>query len=174
MECSTDYTGRKYSLNIDFILNGIEVHSECDEGTRLIDLLRTKFNLTGAKKCCNLGKCGACSVILNGELVKSCLIPAFKAQGSEIKTIEGIFNTENYLDFINGFKEAGLHNCGICDSGKILAIETLLSVNQRPSKEEIYSALEGIICRCTSPSFLEKGIFSVIEHRRKRLHGTQG
>ena len=157
-------------MTIDFILNGEDVSIDVDAGIRLVDILREHFSLTGTKTSCNTGNCGSCSVIFNGEMMKSCLIPAFKVQNSEVITIEGISQTDEYRDYSPDFIEKELVNCGICSSGKILAAETLLSKNQRPSREEILGAFQGIRCRCTSPPNLVRGIMAVIEERRRRLH----
>ena len=157
-------------MNIGFILNGEDVSVEADAGERLVDILRNAFSLSGTKRGCYTGICGSCLVIFNGEMVQSCLIPAFKVQNSEIITIEGFSLTDEYRDFVLGFKEARLDNCSFCSSGKILAAEALLAKNQRPSREEILSAFHGIKCRCNSLEELVDGIMTVVEYRRRRLH----
>ena len=157
-------------MTISFILNGEDIMIEAEGGVRLVDILRKNFSLIGTKTGCDIGYCGACSVIINGEMVKSCLIPAFKAHGSEIITIEGISQTDEYKDLLIGFKDAKSESCGICTSGKMLAVEALLSKYQRPSRENILFAFQGIRCRCTSVNDLVRGINSVVEQRRKRLN----
>ena len=157
-------------MTISFILNGEDVSIEVDAGLRLVDILRDHFYLTGTRISCNTGNCGSCSVIFNGEMMKSCLIPAFKVKNSEVITIEGISQTDEYRDYSPEIIEKELINCGICNSGKVLAAETLLSKNQRPSKKEILGAFQGIRCRCTSPEKLVNGIMALIEERRRRLH----
>ncbi|MDR0496985.1 MAG: aldehyde oxidoreductase, partial [Treponema sp.] len=92
-------------------------------------------------------------------------------RNSEIVTIEGFSQTDEYQDIITGFSKAGLENCGYCNTGKILAAEALLGRNQQPLKEEILSAFYGIKCRCTEPEVLIRGIMAVIEQRRRRHHG---
>ena len=161
-------------MNIDFILNGEDVVVRTNAERRLSDILRTMFKLLGAKTGCYTGQCGACSVLLNGVVVKSCLIPIFKIKDCEIITIEGFAQTEDYQDIISGFEEAGVENCGFCNTGKILAAETLLSRNTRPSREEILAAFQGIKCRCTEPESLVRGIMASTVQRRRRLHGRSG
>jgi len=154
-----------------FILNGEDVSVNSNGQDRLIDILRGTFNLLGTKTGCYSGTCGNCSVILNGNVVKSCLIPAFKILGSEIITIEGFSQTDEYQDIISGFQEVGLEDCGFCNTGKILATEALLGRNIQPSKDEILSAFQGIRCRCTEPVELVSAVMAVGELRRRRLYG---
>jgi len=160
-------------MTIAFILNGEDIVIEAEGGERLVDILRNKFLLTGTKTGCDIGYCGACSVLLNGEMVKSCLIPVFKLSACEVITIEGISQTDEYKDLVMGFEEAEVTSCGICTSGKMLAVEALLAKNFRPSREEILYNFQGIRCRCTSANDLVRGINSVIEQRKKRLSEQQ-
>jgi len=158
-------------MTIGFILNGDDLEFQSGAENRLVDILRSNFGLLGAKTGCITGQCGACSVIFNGEVVKSCLIPAFKVSSSEIITIEGFSQTDEYQDIIQGFSEAGLENCGFCNTGKIMTTEALLGRNRDPSREEILSAFNGIKCRCTEPEELVQGVLKAAEYRRKRYHG---
>jgi carbon-monoxide dehydrogenase small subunit len=158
-------------MTIGFILNGEDVVIRTDAERRLIDILRGTFQLLESKAGCYAGNCGACSVIFNGLVVKSCLIPAFKIRGSEIITIEGFSQTDEYQDIILGFSETGVENCGFCNTGKILAAEALLSRNPRPTREDILMAFHGIKCRCTEPESLVQGLLSIAEKRQRRLYG---
>lgn len=158
-------------MTIGFILNGEDVIVRTNAENRLIDILRNTFNLTGTKSGCRIGQCGSCSVIFNGNVVKSCLIPAFKIRDCEIITIEGFSLTDEYQDIIRGFAEADLDTCSFCTTGKILATEALLGRNPKPSKEEILTAFSGIRCRCTDPDSLVRGVIAVTEYRRWRLYG---
>ena len=160
-------------MTIDFILNGQDEMIETDGQARLIDILRGTYQLLGAKTGCYSGICGLCSVILNGDVVKSCLIPAFKIQGTEIITIEGFTQTDEYQDILQGFSEAGTETCGYCSTGKILTVEALLSKNPRPSGRDILFAFRGIKCRCTDPESLIQGVLSVAEQRQRRLYGRR-
>ena len=159
-------------MKLAFILNGEDVSVNCGGESRLVDVLRGSFGLTGTKNGCNSGVCGNCLVIFNGNVLKSCLIPAVKIKNSEIITIEGFSQTDEFQDIKSGFAEAGLESCGICSAGKILATEALLSRNQQPTESDILSAFNGIRCRCTEPAELIQGVLTVIEHRRKRLYGS--
>jgi len=158
-------------MTIGFILNGEDVVAHTDPAVRLVDILRNTFKLTGTKAGCCVGNCGACSVIFNGDVVKACLIPAFKIRGSEIITIEGFSQTDEYQEIIRAFSEEGASGCGFCDTGKILAIEALLSRNPRPSKVETLVAFHGIRCRCNDPVELVRVVMAAVEYRRRRLYG---
>ena len=158
-------------MTIGFNLNGENVTVHTDAGTRLLDILRSNFKLLGTKTGCRTGLCGACSVILNGEVVTSCLYPAFRIQGAEVITIEGFSQSDEYQDIILGFAEAGVENCGFCNAGKILAAEALLRKNHGPSRDEILAAFHGIKCRCTDSESLVRGILAITEQRRRRLYG---
>lgn len=112
---------------------------------RLLDVLREQLRLTGTKEGCGEGECGACSVLIDGELVNSCLIPVMQAAGSQITTIEGLESGR----LQDAFLQAGAAQCGICTPGMILAAWHLLQRVPRPSREEIREALAGNLCRCT-------------------------
>ena len=160
-------------MTLEFILNGEDVETKSAPQTILVDILRDSFGLLGTKASCYTGVCSSCSIIFNGNMVKSCLIPAFKANGCEIITIEGFALTDEYQDIVTGFSETGLENCGFCNTAKILATQALLSRNPRPSRSQILSAFYGIRCRCTDPEGLIEGVLAVMECRRLRLYGPQ-
>lgn len=161
-------------MKLEFILNGEDEVVNSAAEARLVDILRNDFKLLGTKAGCHTGICSSCSIIFNGNVVKSCLIPAFKINGGEIITIEGFSQTDEYKDIVLGFSEAGLENCGYCSTAKILATQALLGRNHRPAKEEIPSAFYGIRCRCTDPEELVRGVMTVIEYRRLKLYVRRG
>ena len=158
-------------MTIGFILNGDDLEFHSNAENRLVDILRNHFGLLGTRTGCYIGQCGACSIIFNGEVVKSCLIPAFKVIGSEIITIEGLSQTDEYQDITLGFSEAGLENCGFCNTSKIMTTEALLGRNRNPSRDDILSAFSGIKCRCTEPEELVQAVMKAAEYRRRRFHG---
>ncbi len=158
-------------MTIRFILNGEDVKISAEANQRLINILREQLALTGAKCGCLCGNCGACSVIFNGAVSPSCLIPAFRVQGSEIITLEGFSQTLEYQDIAEGFSKAGVENCGYCDAGKILCAELLLEQSFQPSKEDFTAAFRGVRCRCTNAESLYQGILAAGEVRRRRTYG---
>ena len=117
---------------------------------RLLDVLREDLHLTGTKEGCGEGECGSCSVLMNGELVNSCLVPALQAKGADITTIEGVAPTTGHLHPIQQcFLEHGGAQCGICTPGMILATHHLLQKYPQPTLAQIQEGLAGNLCRCT-------------------------
>jgi len=126
---------------------------------RLLDVLREDLDLTGTKEGCGEGECGSCSILMDGVLVNSCLIPALQARGASIVTIEGLANDDRLHPLQKAFLECGAAQCGICTPGMILAAVHLLEKTPQPSLEEIREGLSGNLCRCTG--YLQ--IFEAVE-----------
>jgi len=160
-------------MTLKFILNGEDIVTTCAAETRLLDLLRDNFGLFGTKAGCYAGICSSCSIIFNGDIVKSCLIPAFRVNHSEIISIEGFSQTDEYQDILQGFENAELENCSFCNTAKILTTHALLEKNQRPAKDIILPAFYGIRCRCTEPMELTQGVMAAAEYRRLKLYGRR-
>ena len=116
---------------------------------RLLDVLRQELGLTGAKEGCGEGECGSCSILMNGELVNSCLIPALQAAGAKLTTIEGIAEGPRLSALQAAFLECGGAQCGICTPGMILASCHLLEKKPKPTLDDIREGLSGNLCRCT-------------------------
>ena len=116
---------------------------------RLLDVLRTGLRLTGTKEGCGEGECGACSVLLDGALVNSCLVPALQAEGARIKTIEGVATDDQLHAVQRAFVECGGAQCGICTPGMVLAALSLLERTPDPTDADIRDGLAGNLCRCT-------------------------
>ena len=130
-------------------VNGEPVTLEAHPMARLLDVLRVQLRLTGTKEGCGEGECGACSVLLNGQLVNSCLVPLLHADGAEIVTIEGIANGEQLHAVQEAFLSCGGAQCGICTPGMVLAAVSLLREHPDPAIDEIRIGLAGNLCRCT-------------------------
>lgn len=157
-------------MTVSFILNGEDVAVKARSADRLVDLLRERLGVAGVLPDCRRGACGKCLVLLDGRLAPSCLLPAFKARGREVVTIEGFAQTDEYGDIKGGFADAGLETCGFCDSGKILAAAALLERNSRPSRDEILAEMSAVPCRCTDPEALVKGVQAAADRRARRLY----
>ncbi|MBT3143304.1 (2Fe-2S)-binding protein [Phaeobacter gallaeciensis] len=136
-------------VHVTTTVNGDEMEFLCDPRETLLDSLRDKLNLTGAKEGCGTGDCGACSVTLNGRLVCSCLVLGVEAEGQEIGTIEGIANGDELHPLQKKFIEHAALQCGVCTPGILVATKSLLEKNPNPTETEVRYWLAGNLCRCT-------------------------
>lgn len=134
---------------ISFILNGEKVVYSDNLNARLLDVLREDYRLTGVKCGCREGECGACSVIMDGKLVNSCLVAMGSVNGSTVTTIEGYSQTERYQVLDQAFAAVSAVQCGYCTPGMVLAAECVLAENPNPTEEEIRAGISGNLCRCT-------------------------
>ena len=135
---------------IDCLVNNQPRTLEAYPMERLLDVLREQLNLTGTKEGCGEGECGACNVLLDGQLINSCLVPVAQVAGCSIKTIEGIAVSENQLHAVQqSFIEYGGAQCGICTPGMVIAAVSLLEKNPHPDEAAIREGLAGNLCRCT-------------------------
>ncbi len=134
---------------IQLTINGREETIEAPPMKRLLDVLREDLHLTGAKEGCGEGECGACAVLINGELINSCLVPILQAEGAEITTIEGLVIDEKLHPIQQCFLKEGGAQCGICTPGMILATHHLLDKYPQPTLLQIQEGLNGNLCRCT-------------------------
>ena len=143
---------------ISFKLNGRDVSITTDPLRRLIDVLREDFDLKGVKEGCSEGECGACSILFNGRMVTSCIIPVGAADGQSIMTIEGLRETEKGKVIINAFADGGAVQCGFCIPGMVIAAYCILEKNPNPSEDEIRLGISGNICRCTGYDLIVESI----------------
>ncbi len=134
----------------------------------LLEVIRDKLELTGTKEACSLGECGACTVILDGEAVNSCLVLAVEAQGKEILTIEGLRKNGELHPLQKAFIDEGAVQCGFCTPGMILSAKALLDKNPEPSEDEIKEALAGNLCRCTGYVKILKAVKSAAKAMNKQ------
>ena len=134
---------------LDFILNGEACHTEIPEDATLLKVLRDILHLTGTKEGCGEGDCGACTVLVDGRSVNSCLFPAVQAEGCQVMTIEGVEAHPELARIQKAFVDYGAVQCGFCSPGMIMSTVVLLQKNPKPTEEEIRRGLSGNICRCT-------------------------
>lgn len=153
---------------IRFTINGTEVTLSVLGHMRLLDLLRNQLGLIGTKEGCGEGECGACTVIVDGRAVNSCLYPALEVEGKSVTTIEGLQKNGNHLSVIQrAFVENGGIQCGFCTPGMIMSTKSLLDKKSDPTEEEIREALLGNLCRCT-------GYVQIIEAVRSAAKQLRG
>lgn len=136
--------------SIRFILNGESVEVDIEPHLTLLQVLRDKLELTGTKEGCGMGECGACTVLIDGKTVNSCIYPALEVDGKSVTTIEGMIDAQGNLHAIQkAFIDYGAIQCGFCTPGMVLSAKALLDENPKPTEEEIRHGIAGNLCRCT-------------------------
>jgi carbon-monoxide dehydrogenase small subunit len=153
-------------VRIAMRVNGSERVVEVWPMARLLDVLREELRLTGTKEGCGEGECGACAVLLDGELVNSCLVPAVHADGASVTTIEGVAHGDNLSAVQQAFLEHGGAQCGICTPGMVLAAVNLLERCPNPTEADIRSGLAGNLCRCTGYMKIFESVVAACKSRR--------
>jgi len=151
---------------ISITVNGAPLTVHAYPMERLLDVLRQQLQLTGTKEGCGEGECGSCSVLMDGVLVNSCLVPVLQAQGSSVVTIEGLAAGDTLHVLQEAFLECGGAQCGICTPGMILAAFHLLSGKPEPTAAEIREGLSGNLCRCTGYSQIVEAVVEAARRRR--------
>jgi carbon-monoxide dehydrogenase small subunit len=136
-------------MTFTFKVNEVARSIDVPPMKRVLDVLREDLRLTGTKEGCGEGECGACSIILDGEVINSCLVPACQIEGSTILTVEGLAHDGRLDSVQQAFLECGGAQCGICTPGMLIAARALLDSNAHPAREQIKEAIAGNLCRCT-------------------------
>lgn len=135
---------------INFTLNNEEVAAEVQPQWTLLYFLREVYGLTGTKEGCGYGECGACTVIIDGQAVNSCLYPILEVEGKKVTTIEGLLSAEGeFHPLQKAFIEEGAVQCGFCTPGMIMSAKALLDEKEKPTEDDIKESIEGNLCRCT-------------------------
>jgi carbon-monoxide dehydrogenase small subunit len=154
---------------IQLTINGQPVESLVEPNRTLLQFLREDLGLTGTKHGCGLGDCGACTVILDGQPVNSCLVLAIQANGKEVLTIEGLAENGKLHPIQQAFVDKGAIQCGFCTPGMILSAKALLDANPKPTEEDIRMAISGNLCRCTG----YQKIVEAIGEAAEKIQGTE-
>jgi len=152
---------------IQFIVNGKPEKRELFPMARLLDVLREELKLTGTKEGCGEGECGACTVLIDGQIVNSCLVPVAQVEGATITTIEGIAHEKDLHAVQQAFIEHGGAQCGICTPGMVLAAVDLLERNPQPTEADIRTALAGNLCRCTGYMKIFESVIRAVDNTRR-------
>jgi len=159
-------------MRVRLKINGVERDFEVPPTERLFVTLRERALLTGTKEGCGIGECGACSVLLDGKLVPSCLVLTASQDGAAITTVEGLSHGEALSDLQQAFVEAGAVQCGYCTPGMLMAAEHLLSGHPRPSAEQIREGISGNLCRCTGYAKIVSAIQKTARRRSRAQRGS--
>ena len=138
-----------FSKAVTVTVNGVEYEREVEARKLLIHFIRDDLDLTGSHIGCDTGNCGACSVIVDGALVKSCMMLAVQADGAKVETVEGLSDSDELTTLQQAFKDTHALQCGYCTPGMLMSATALLRENPHPSEDEIRKGLQGNICRCT-------------------------
>lgn len=160
-------------VDLNLTLNGNPVTARVEEHKTLLSFIREVLGLTGTKEGCGAGDCGACTVLLDGVAVNSCLVLAVQAEGREVTTIEGVGSAANLHPIQRAFIDEGAIQCGYCTPGMILSAKALLDRNVNPSEREIRTAISGNLCRCTGYQKIVRAIHRAAEELRQ-AGGTPG
>ncbi|WP_338117652.1 molybdopterin cofactor-binding domain-containing protein [Tepidanaerobacter syntrophicus] len=155
-------------MNVTFILNDENVSVKVDPGKRLLDMLREDFLLTGVKEGCSVGECGACTVLIDGRAVTSCLVLAPQVNGHRVTTIEGLQKNGELHPLQQSFIDSGAVQCGFCTPGMILAAKALLDKNQHPTREDIKTAISGNLCRCTGYEKIIEAVEMAVKYMEEK------
>lgn len=150
---------------IRFVLNGEDVTATISADRRLIDLLRHDLQLTGTKEGCSVGVCGSCSVLVDGELLSSCIYPAVYVDGRSVTSIEGVADGPELTEVQRAFIRHGGFQCGICTPGQIIAATALLNEVPRPDEAEVRRWMMGNLCRCTGYAGIIEAILAASSQR---------
>jgi carbon-monoxide dehydrogenase small subunit len=151
---------------IRFRLNGAEVSSSGHPLARLIDVLREELADTSVKEGCGEGECGACSVLVDGRVMNSCLLAAGQVEGRTVTTMAGLRDTERGRALIDAFAREGAVQCGFCIPGMVIAAEALLAANPSPDEQQIRTGISGNLCRCTGYDLVVKAVASAAREGR--------
>jgi carbon-monoxide dehydrogenase small subunit len=151
------------TLPIEMTVNGRRRALEVAVNSTLLDVLRDDLELTGTKECCDVGECGACTVLVNGLAVDSCLMLAVEADGAEVSTVEGLAQDGKLNPLQQAFLDKGAVQCGFCTPGQLMAAQALLAANPHPSLDEVQEGLSGNLCRCACYVQITEAVLAVAE-----------
>jgi aerobic-type carbon monoxide dehydrogenase small subunit (CoxS/CutS family) len=160
-------------IDVGLTVNGRDYHGQCEPRTLLADFLRDHLDLTGTHVGCEHGVCGACTVLFNGEAVRSCIMLAVQADGAKVTTIEGLARDGKFHPVQKAFHENHALQCGFCTPGMLAAAIDFLNTNAAPSEAEVREALSAVLCRCTGYQNIVKAVLAAaVEMRAEQRTGT--
>ena len=160
-------------IHVSTTINDDSVEYLCNADDSLLDVLRDRLGLTGSKEGCGSGDCGACSVLVDGRLVCSCLVLGAEAEGKKVETIEGMADGEKLHPLQQKFLEHAALQCGVCTPGFLIAAKSLLEKNSSPTESEVRYWLAGNLCRCTGYDKIIRAVMEVAEEMPKDIRGAK-
>ncbi|OPZ50319.1 MAG: Nicotinate dehydrogenase small FeS subunit [Firmicutes bacterium ADurb.BinA052] len=166
--------GAAATVEVRMRINGHAVTMSVPGGERLLDTIRERLRLTGTKEGCGVGECGACTVIVNGQAVNSCLVLTAQCDGAEIVTVEGLTGDGEMHALQRAFIEHGAVQCGFCTPGMLMSAKALLDADPHPDRHKIRQAIAGNLCRCTGYEQIVQAIESVARQAGSKDHGEGG
>jgi aerobic-type carbon monoxide dehydrogenase small subunit (CoxS/CutS family) len=155
------------TLELELTVNGAQRRLEVEVHHTLLDVLRDQLGLTGTKECCVVGECGACTVIIDGLPVNSCLMLAVEAHGTEVRSVEGLARPGELTPLQLAFLQKGAAQCGFCIPGQLMAAQALLEENPDPTVAEVHEALAGNLCRCAGYEQITEAVLAAAEEMRR-------
>lgn len=155
------------TLDLELTVNGAQRRLEVDVHHTLLDVLRDQLGLNGTKECCVVGECGACTVIVDGLPVNSCLVLAVEVDGSEVRSVEGLARAGGLTPLQLAFLDKGAAQCGFCIPGQLMAAQALLEQNPDPTVAEVHEALAGNLCRCAGYEQITEAVLAAAEEMRR-------
>jgi aerobic-type carbon monoxide dehydrogenase small subunit (CoxS/CutS family) len=155
------------TLDLELTVNGARRRLEVEVHHTLLDVLRDQLGLTGTKECCVVGECGACTVIIDGLPVNSCLMLAVEAEGSEVRSVEGLARAGELTPLQQAFLDKGAAQCGFCIPGQLMAAQALLEQNPDPTVADVHEALAGNLCRCAGYTQITEAVLAAAEEMRR-------
>ncbi len=160
-------------MKIEFLLNGKNMEIETSPGARLSDILKDSGKINSVRSSCNKGECKSCSIFFNGDVVSSCLIPAFETRNAEIVTLEGFSKTTDCSDIMQALSETGAEPCDLCRGGIILTIHSILERFAEPDEVQILDAFRGRICPCTNLNLTIEAVKKAALNRKRKHIGRK-
>jgi len=157
----------KQTIPVTFTVNGRQHEMDVEPHELLLDVVRNRLGLTGAKRSCDMQVCGTCTLLLDGRPVSSCTLPAFEARGRDILTIEGLAQQGKLHPLQQAFIEKGGFQCGFCTPGMLLTAKTMLAENPNPTEEDVIQFMQGNLCRCTGYKKIVESILAAAEKMRQ-------
>jgi carbon-monoxide dehydrogenase small subunit len=155
------------ALDVELTVNGMSRRFEVQVHHTLLDVLRDQLGMTGTKECCVVGECGACTVIVDGLPVNSCLMLAVEADGGEIRSVEGLARGGELTPLQQAFLDKGAAQCGFCIPGQLMAAQALLEQNPDPTVAEVHEALAGCLCRCGGYQQITEAVLAAAQETRR-------